>query len=747
MAQQFIKIFDDTVLKQSINQGYETQRTNTRLGKFTMGELAFTRDTARVFAGNFTNLEFKEDSEAVTGGSLVGNKYLGLIDSKPLTHFLINSEDGNRQTSMYLPLNYEKDTTYSSQIEDENGIKKTYTEKALLHNDSKFRRDSKNSGWNKGSTYNDQYDAYNGDYIFDVYNNALILFDTNIKPVKSTTEPNWTINETTNEQKFYIDGDSSLGTYSETGDKTNYSTQRTRLINVEKLTTDTTDYTVLGNELYPIYGDGYVVIRIIEPDGITLGYKERSFNQATGFPNDGNYSHNYLEIKSIPIDKLQPLFDPKYFTISSDGKSGRHLTFTGEIDTILVSNVISPDGNLTLSPNIKFSSTATINFDLSKTKDTSAKYMCLKQISEGNYQASIQDPCTLTLKMGEKEYSTTITPGGSALINIDTGSGDNVEPGRMIYDPFFTTMGDTVDDSSGGNIFYSGSSMYDSNGALISTEEIPGLEFNDDNVFPIQITDIHSYFVLYDSSGSNSSYEIYEYTNEDGTTEMDFRGTLEHPYVSTGYNLLKKPVIVGWSPNSSTLKSSYAKYFINPYVISPKCNNCEASTNMGVVGHLNPLIEYEGDWTTEAFDDDTLLKILSESTTQTGAHIPDHANSIICELIVQKVSTTNPDTGTQVTPEAKCMVVTGDLVDLKANIANIDFTSDSYSGISLSSFPTVTSDGVMWDKIKHICQYSGESRMTFDLPLYRDKNAMKYFTIGIVSQNCDFVLRVIGYRA
>jgi hypothetical protein len=59
-----------------------------------MGELAFTRDTARVFAGNFTNLEFKEDSEAVTGGSLVGNKYLGIIDSKPLTHFLINSQDG-----------------------------------------------------------------------------------------------------------------------------------------------------------------------------------------------------------------------------------------------------------------------------------------------------------------------------------------------------------------------------------------------------------------------------------------------------------------------------------------------------------------------------------------------------------------------------------------------------------------------------------------------------------------------------
>ena len=745
MAQQFIKIFDDTVLKQSINQGYETQRTNTRLGKFTMGELAFTRDTARVFAGNFTNLEFKEDSEAVTGGSLVGNKYLGIIDSKPLTHFLINSQDGKSQTSMYLPLNYEKDTTYSSQIEDENGIKKKFTEKALLRSDSKFRRDAKNSGWSKGATYNDEYDAYNGDYIFDVYNNALILFDTNIKPVKSTAEPNWTINETTHEQKFYIDGDSALGTYTEAGDKTNYSTARTRLTNVEKLTTDTTDYTVLGNELYPIYGDGYVIMRIIEPDGITLGYKERSFNQATGIPNDGNYSHNYIELKSIPLDKLQPLFDPKYFTVTSDGKSGRHFTFTGEMGAISSSNIISPSGVLTLSPKLKFSEGATINFDLSKTKDTAAKYMCLKQLSEGNYQASIQDPCSLTLKMGEKEYSTSITPGGNAVLNLDTGSGDNVEPGRMIHDPFFTSMGDVSEDSSGGNVFYSGNSMYDSSGSLISTEEIPGISFNDDGSFPIEITQPHSYFVLYDSSGANSTYEIYDSTNEDGTTEIDFRGSLEHPYVSSGFNLLKEPTIIGWGANSSVIKSSYAKYFINPYVISPKCNNCEAS-GMGVVGHVNPNINISDNWTTDIFDNSDLLKTLTEST-ETGAHIPDHASSIVCEIIIQKVTTTNTETGTQVTPEPKCMVVAGDLVDLKANIAKLNFDSDSYSGISLSSFPTVTTYGSAWNKIKHICQYSGESRMTFDLPLYRDKNVMKYFTVGIVSQNCNFVIRAIGYRA
>ena len=290
--------------------------------------------------------------------------------------------------------------------------------------------------------------------------------------------------------------------------------------------------------------------------------------------------------------------------------------------------------------------------------------------------------------MGAKEYSTTITPGGNAVLNLDTGSGDNVEPGRMIHDPFFTSMGDVSESSSGGNVFYSGNSMYDSSGSLISTEEIPGISFDDDGRFPIEITQPHSYFVLYDSSGTNSTYEIIK----DATGEItDFEGSLEHPYVSSGFNLLKEPSIIGWGTNSSVIKSSYAKYFINPYVISPSCSNCEAS-GMGVVGHVDPNITIAGDWTTDVFDNSTILETLSNST-QTGAHIPDHASSIVCEIIIQKVTTTNTETGEQVTPEPKCMVVAGDLVDLKSNIAKLKFDSNSYSGISLSSFPTITSDG------------------------------------------------------
>ena len=87
MASTSLKIYNDTVLKQSTLQGYQVQRTNDNLGRFTMGELAFTRDTGRLFIGNYTNNTTTLDSTYVSGGILTGNKYLGFVDSKPLIHF------------------------------------------------------------------------------------------------------------------------------------------------------------------------------------------------------------------------------------------------------------------------------------------------------------------------------------------------------------------------------------------------------------------------------------------------------------------------------------------------------------------------------------------------------------------------------------------------------------------------------------------------------------------------------------
>ena len=57
MAQNSIEIFDDTVLKLTVNQGTENERAVKTAGNFTMGELAFVRDTGRLFVGDCSDDE------------------------------------------------------------------------------------------------------------------------------------------------------------------------------------------------------------------------------------------------------------------------------------------------------------------------------------------------------------------------------------------------------------------------------------------------------------------------------------------------------------------------------------------------------------------------------------------------------------------------------------------------------------------------------------------------------------------
>lgn len=75
---EHIKIFTDTVVKQTILQGKEDERKNP--GTFSMGELAFTRDTARVFVGTHSEEEDTDDYGFEEGGLIVGNKYHGDFD-------------------------------------------------------------------------------------------------------------------------------------------------------------------------------------------------------------------------------------------------------------------------------------------------------------------------------------------------------------------------------------------------------------------------------------------------------------------------------------------------------------------------------------------------------------------------------------------------------------------------------------------------------------------------------------------
>lgn len=264
MASQYIKIFNDTVLKQSILQGEEAQRQNPNLGKFTSGELAFTRDTGRVFVGNFSDDPKTSDLQYVQGGILTGNKYLGIIDSRPIAY----EQQETTGITGFAGLSYENDNE---------GI---YTEKALFKDNTRVKKDGKVNDWKNDPSFNRDYGTYNGDYLYDLWRNALIIFDNNIKPYNNDIIVE---NPST---KYEVVKD-SYG-----NDITTTSVIRTPI----------EDY---SNESsmkdYPIYGNGYVIFRLIEPDGKTIRFKEREstskFTEETGnWEKTGNWNHNILEV-------------------------------------------------------------------------------------------------------------------------------------------------------------------------------------------------------------------------------------------------------------------------------------------------------------------------------------------------------------------------------------------------------------------------------------------------------------------
>lgn len=733
MAQQYIKIFDDTVLKQSINQGYETQRTNSRLGKFTMGELAFTRDTARLFVGNSSTLNLPKDSGELIGGSIVGNKYLGLIDSKPLTHFFLIDENGETvESSVHFPLNYESDTL-SRGIKDSDGVIQTYTEKALLKKDSKFRTD-KNNGWDKNANYNETYDAYNGDFVFDTFNNALILFDKNIKPIAPETDPNWVMN---NQVQKFKKPDGSI--YEESGSKTNYSKYRTRLQNVSP-PADGSNTTLLGNPNYPIYGNGYVVMRIIEPDGITLGYKEKKFNQNTGSAEDGNYSHNYLEIKNVPAEILVSSFDSANFIynrVTNKIELGSSTTSSSEFPNTI---------HISKGPTFTFSNT---NDDIG--------YVCvLNETVNGETKnlTQIKKGPSISIKVNGTTITHQITPNADVSFDFDDkqitddtnqpSTQPSLEEGYQVKNPFF--IGDST-------FIYNGTGFF-SNGNLISQEKVPDAQINVD----INQNSHYAGFVLYDSSSKDSTFNTRELTPEEKAEieasggevadgELVISGQFVHPYLNVGLNYLKKPEPIAWGTGGI---NSYGQFFINPFVISPGNYN---SGNFGAIGTVEPnLKSFTGEYTeeiAESLNDSSLDNLM-------GIRIPDHAQSIICELHVDFSSVTENQVGAATVVTAadweNCQVSFSDTAT--GDINTFDFTT-----FNVSQVPSLSED--FDQSIKFLYHKTNEGWYGGDrpnwsknqiglveIPLYRDKNNMKYFNFGVSlnQTNGRWVMRAIGYR-
>lgn len=521
MASNSIKIYNDTVLKQSVLQGYQVQRTNQNLGKFTMGELAFTRDTGRLFVGNYTTNTntSKEDSKPVSGGMLVGNKYLGFIDSKPLIHFSSSGSTG------WKPLSYQVDTT------DE---LTNITEHALFGENSRFRQDDSN-GWNKKAQFIEKYGVYSGDFTFDIYNNALILFDKNIT-TKQSEQPI---------RKFTV-GENNIKT--ETFyDKTNNQIP----LEKQKRRTPLYDNSQSGNSQYPIYGDGYVVMRIVQPDGQTLTFKDRTFKQdgesQDGKPltSDSNWSHNFMTIKHVPATILQSSFSDQFILNDTQNKLKLNPILTG-IQYLNSSSLILPH-------KVAFGATETV-------QNQETKYNCTWL--NFHYPQSIQtaqptDKIIALSENGENSYHATIAQQykPSYIIKLKDGLYNPITNQRQL------TI--TTETSSRGELAL----------GFVANEENK-INYQTSNPFNISTPSSYYYSgtAIYDASGSLTAIEKYDDVYADNA--KDFINKFDSNY-NAGLNLLKQPVAICWNvpQNLQTIERTTftnLDFLISPYLFCIK---------------------------------------------------------------------------------------------------------------------------------------------------------------------------------
>jgi hypothetical protein len=282
VSQNTVQIFDDNVLKITIKQGSESERFNidfnnihpggdvkygtsetiniltkdsisTVPGSFSSGELAYTRDTGRVFVGSLT--DSRESNQQITfGGTLVGNKYLGFVDSKRV----IDKNYGDNKSNG-TPLNLAEPTGDDAGLLTAGSQYRSYN---FANSASTGPQSTSDGKWPRLSFYNSKYDAYDGDYMYDVYRNALILFDHNIKPSKNPGETNYKDTEPT-KNTTTLQGKRKtplIARELENGEST------TALETVKKHTED-------------MYGDGYVLFYNVIPDGETLTFTDRSFKE------------------------------------------------------------------------------------------------------------------------------------------------------------------------------------------------------------------------------------------------------------------------------------------------------------------------------------------------------------------------------------------------------------------------------------------------------------------------------------
>lgn len=582
MASKYIKIYNDTVLKQTILQGYESQRTNENLGKISMGELAYTRDTSRLFIGNWTDQDNEKDSKYVIGGSLAGNRYLGLIDSKPLGHVSATGDNG------CFPLDYENDTTDEAN---------TVTEIGLFKKGSRFRQTGKflkngnlvgtikGDGWDKEATYIDKYGVYSGDFTFDIFNNALILFDKNITTNKNE-QPirKWVGDDETGKEVFYdVSGN----------DITQIAKKRTKLKNLTYTSTNDT------SNKYPIYGDGYVVMRILEPDGVTIDYVDKQFSK--GEPTEentsgnGNWSHNILKV-NYPTDKIKESFNNDQFKLDNDGK----IIF--DTDGLTIGGA-----STTLPSTVNFGSWK-LTFNKGKMNATGNYYLSVN--SQGIVTSSALPEYSYTINLGEglvneKDGSTIILNKNSTSATIKLKGQDGVQgEASLTENPWFL--------NDAGSLSYSGIGGFSGN-LLVITE------------------DYEDSYKKFDSPSYPQEEE-----NENGdevTTQVNFKNPnnifskVVTPYYETDTNqglvFLKNPYPIQWYTPPTTTTPTTVNNHKGKWAVQPYITNIEKTVSDSVVDSTstNENGEYEFSKEEEATPNSIYYK-----------RIPTHAQSVILEI-------------------------------------------------------------------------------------------------------------------
>ena len=304
MSQKEIRLYDDSVIKLTVKQGLEDERfpvssvsdggigtykkneinildfdqVSTISGSFATGEVAYTRDTNRLFVGNLSK-KLADKQQQTLGGTLTGNKYLGYLDSRKD----YNSEDNGDPIPLTEILG--EDSIYRSynftNLDEEGQIKQTEDKK-----------------WQRLSFYNEKYDAYDGDIMYDIYRNAIILFDHNIKPQDGTTA-----------------GSSTIGGKRKTPLQARF--QGENVANVaEKL--------IVNKHTADMYGDGYVLLYNVIPDGDTLTFVPRSFSATGEYENANdttpNYSQNVIKVNKVPAPAMMAALDTDVFKFTEDSE-------------------------------------------------------------------------------------------------------------------------------------------------------------------------------------------------------------------------------------------------------------------------------------------------------------------------------------------------------------------------------------------------------------------------------------------